>query len=504
MVTITRRLALQLRSVLRRAFGNCRGNGPAIGFIAGKEGLTVRSMSADAAVEYRAPGERAAEALWLPFEVLADVEGKKDDPVDLEATGNGQVSVQWRDGNVPQIVNYEAKEPCEADRDLAPPTVRAVNPPGLLKALHEASEVADPNAAKYATGCLQLCPDGTINATDGRQLLVQSGFTFPWQNAVLVPRSKVFNSPELRHAAAVAVARSGNWAVVSVGPWTIYSRINTDGRYPDVSRHALDPATAAARCRLSEDDRRFLAETLPQLPSDEEGNYPVTLDLNGHIAIRAKAPDQPKPTEVVLTNSQCTGQPIKISMNRMYLQRAMKLGLQDLCVYGAQSQLEGFGDKRKYIWMPLDAASAIPSAEDAIRIESPAAAAQPPISTPKPERKPSAVSEPASNPNGHAPRNGQSQANGQARTNDKAVSNGHATTNGQAKPEIASRKTSSRKAAQQDLAALIDQAEKFRTAAHDLTHQANGLVKALKQHRRQNRAIESTLASIRQLKGLGV
>jgi hypothetical protein len=89
-------------------------------------------------------------------------------------------------------------------------------------------------------------------------------------------------------------------------------------------------------------------------------------------------------------------------------------------------------------------------------------------------------------------------------TNGKAASNGHAATNGQASTNGQARKTSSRKAAQQDLAALIEQAENFRTAAHDLMCQANGLVKALKQHRRQNRVIETTLASIRQLKGLGV
>jgi len=88
--------------------------------------------------------------------------------------------------------------------------------------------------------------------------------------------------------------------------------------------------------------------------------------------------------------------------------------------------------------------------------------------------------------------------------NGKAASNGHAATNGQAKPEVTSHKTSSRRAAQQDLTALIEQAEKFRNAAHDLTHQAGDLVKSLKQHRRQSRAIESTLASLRQLKALGV
>ncbi len=89
-------------------------------------------------------------------------------------------------------------------------------------------------------------------------------------------------------------------------------------------------------------------------------------------------------------------------------------------------------------------------------------------------------------------------SNGSAASNGNGQNNGHAKTNGQA------RKATGRKAELQDAAALIAQAEKFRSALHDLMHQANGLVKALKQHRRQSRAIQSTLDSIRQLKGLGV
>ena len=56
MITITRRLAFQIRSVFRRAFGP-RGLGPVLGFIADAEGLRVRAMSADAAVEYPARSE---------------------------------------------------------------------------------------------------------------------------------------------------------------------------------------------------------------------------------------------------------------------------------------------------------------------------------------------------------------------------------------------------------------------------------------------------------------
>ena len=231
MITITRRLALQLRSVLRRAFGS-RNTGTVVGFIADKAGLTVRSMYADAVVELRVPGERPVDTLWLPLEFLADIEGKKDDPVELQASGNDQVTAHWQDGKVPQLVRYDAKEP--TNKFPALPATFATNRPNLLQALHEASEITDPSNERYAVGCLQLCPDGTINATDGRQALIQSGFTFPWSVPLLIPRSKVFRSPELSDK-PVAVAQSGDWVVLNVEPWTIYLQINTDGRFPDMT-----------------------------------------------------------------------------------------------------------------------------------------------------------------------------------------------------------------------------------------------------------------------------
>ena len=463
---------------MRRAFGNFRGTGPQIGFIAGKEGLTAKSMLGDVAVEYREQGERPTEAIWLPFEFLADVAGKNDEPVDLEATSN-QVSVQWCTSNVPQIVKYENKEPPEKFPLL--PKEFTANRPGLLQALHEASEVTDGDAVRYSTNCLQLCPDGTINATDGRQLLIQSGFAFPWQDAVLVPRNKVFTSPELPQDQPVAVAQSDDWAAISVGRWTVYLRINT-GKYPNLSRYNLDPKTANTRCQLSKSDIRFLAEALPRLPCDDADNFAVTIDLNGSVAIRAKAADQAKPTEIILTNSHWTGEPIRVNTNRIYLQRAIKLGVQELCCYGLESPLAGVDAGRRYIWMPLAPKSAIPPAEDAVRIESPQGKLAAIVTEAVKPRKVPTMSETTTNTNG------------------KAV--GPVETNGKA--ETSSRKTSSRKAAQQDLAALIEQAEKLRTAAHDLMYQAGGLVKGLKQHRRQSRAIQNTLASLRTLKTLGV
>jgi len=478
LITITRRLTQQFRAVLRRAFGQVR-TGPAVGFIADREGLTVKCMCADAAVELRVAGPREPETLWLPLQALDDFEAKKDEPVELTTADNRHVAAQWRDGNVPQVVEYDSPQPPDADKFPASPADFAANPPELLQALHEASDVTDPNNSRYAVGCLQLTPAGEIHATDGRQALVQSGFAFPWKEPLLVPRSKVFHSPELSREGPVDVAQSGDWLVFGVEPWTIYLRITSGGRFPNMERIMPDPANATARCQLSLEDTRFLADTLPRLPCHDEQNSPVTLDVNGHIAIRARAADQAKPTEVVLTNSQCSGEPTRININRTYLKRAMRLGLQEVCLYGAEAALLAHAGNRRLVWMPLEPGAAIEPAEGSVRIESPkvAASASPPPK-PKTERKVQPVSDTIANTSGHA------QANGHAPR-----------TNGQVRKP---------KTSQHDIGSLIEQAVKLRTALHDRMQEAGELVKALKQHRRQSRAVQQTLDQIRTLKTLGV
>ena len=172
------------------------------------------------------------------------------------------------------------------------------------------------------------------------------------------------------------------------------------------------------------------------------------------------------------------------------------LGFQEFLLYGPKAPAACRDANRQYAWALLDPESAIQPADDAIRIEPPRATTDSPHPNPKPKRRvPTVNASTNPNGNGHAPTND----NGHAPTNATASANGHASkTNGQA------RKATGRKAELQDTAALIEQAEKFRTALHDLVYQASGLVKALKQHRRQSRAIRNTIASLRQLKTLGV
>ncbi len=492
MITISRRLALKMRAVIRRALGT-RRLAPAVRFTVAAGTLSVKARSADIAIEHHLPIDTADETLWLPFEFLDDCSGKRDEPVRIESTGKGRVTAQWRDGSVPQIVQYDSAVPPDADKFPTTPETFTENPSGLLKALDDARDTTDPAPTRFAMDCVQWGgATGSLTASDGRHLLVQSGYQFPWQEDLLIPGSKVFGSPELPQDAPIRIGKIGNWVAVVVEPWTIYLAVNVDGRFPDVARHIPSAAEAKAHCSFSVADARFLAETLPRLPCDDDGNRAVTLDLNGHVAVRAKPSDSTRPTEVVLTGSSFSGEPIRVNTNRNYLARAMRLGLRELNITSDETALACFDEHRQYVWMPLSAESAIPPATDAIRIESPGTGVETPATQPQTRRRVSPVTEPVTNSNGNADSNGNGQANGHAKTNGQAKTNGEA------------RKTTGRKAELQDAAALIEQAEKLRTALHDLMHQANGLVKAQKQHRRQSRAIQSTLDSIRQLKGLGV
>jgi hypothetical protein len=187
---------------------------------------------------------------------------------------------------------------------------------------------------------------------------------------------------------------------------------------------------------------------------------------------------------LVLTNSTSSGKSVRININRQYLARAVRFGLNDLCLFGNNSALLGHDEHRTYVWMPLDGESAIKPASNAVRIESPKGESAPPVSQPsKPRRTPS-VPEATTN------------------TNSKAASNGQTAANGQPKVETVKRKSSRRKTGQQDITALIDQAIKFRTSLHNLMHDAGEWAKSLKQHRRQSRAIQSALTSISQVKTL--
>jgi len=477
MIQFARSLARQLRAVLRKAgpIGMGRSPRPPLVLQADKDGLRVRANYIEVGVEFRLPGIRPADIITLLAEALDDFEGRKEDVITLENVGPGIVQARWDDGGVPQVRDYTA--PVKEDLSLFPEEPKKLFPvdTAILKALDDAAQTAAKEGVRFALQKLQLRGGtGEIVSTDGKQLLVRGGFTFPWKGDILVPATSVFACRELPQDVPVAIGKTDKHLCVRIGPWTFLLAIDAEARFPDAK--AVIPAANnnATTCRLTPEDAMFLAKALPRLQGRDGDDAPVTLDLNGHVAVRAKAEGQSRSTEIVLSRSEVFGPAVCFVTNRQYLARAVGLGFRGFRVNKPDDPVVCEVGLKTFVWMPLGKDGALAPSDDALRITS--AGDEPATQPPKKERsqEPMAKQPPVNGQsNGQLPQRGTSD-------------NGHVTDEGHAKNG-------------NGLSAPIAEAQSLKEVLHDAYGRAARLVSGLKRQRKQTRLMATTLASLKQL-----
>jgi hypothetical protein len=372
---------------------------------------------------------------------------------------------------VPQTLAFEAVPPDRVPPFPEPPASGAELPDTFLEALHEASLTTAKASARFAVTRLQLRGRrGEVVGTDGRQLLVWGGFPLPWEDDVLVPRLPLFGHRDTPLTGPVAVGRTEKDVSLRVGPWSFALEIDTVSRYPQVDR--VIPAAAGATTRLLLDpaDAALLIQNLPKLPGRDDAHAPVTLDLGRAPAVRARAAGGPA-AELPLARSAASGRPVRVCMNRDYLRRALQLGFAELQVSGPTQPVCCRDGDRLYLWVPLATEAAVPPDTDAVRVtlSAPAATEPPPIQEQPPD--PPTLTErrrpmPAPTPHGDS-RPGDDRPEGQPPGG---------------------------------FADLFSEAEALRALLHDALGRAGRLLAALKQPRRQARAVETAMTTLRQLR----
>jgi hypothetical protein len=475
MISFSRQQGRRLRGVFRRhALGlNTRGIIPPLVFVAENTQLRVRHAHGPLAIEHVTEGSYGPEqSIALPFDALADLEGREDAPVALEAVGPETTVARWEDRGIPQTREYNITPLDRLPAFPEEPGAFAPMPTDLCAAVTDAALTCDDASTRYALSCVQLRgATRQIVATDGRQLLVQGGYAFPWQDDVLIRRAPLFACKELVHAESAAIGRTANHVVIRAGAWTVFLEIQKESRFPNVDHVlALEPS-ATARLRLDPTDAAFLAPALDRLPGGGEGHARATIDLNGRVAIRARGADGGPVTELVLSRSGYTGAPIQVSANRTFLARALRLGFAELCINDASLPLVSRAGERFYGWQPLDRDSVIPPGDGMITIES-ASFTPPPAQRPEHSTK---VRTPVSDI---------------ARTS-KCEPKAHTQPDG---------RTAEPKAAGSGLGAVIEDAETLCEALTAARTRARSLVMALRKHRKRERLVATTLASLKELR----
>jgi hypothetical protein len=245
--------------------------------------------------------------------------------------------------------------------------------------------------------------------------------------------------------------------ILETGPLTFWLKIDKESRFPNTNQVIPKEASIQSRLHLHPEDAAFLVTSLPKMPGSDNEHFPVTLDLCKPPAVRAKGDGEASLTEVVLAHSKVSGKPVKINVDRRLLYRASKLGFSELLVASPDVPVICRDESRTFVFMPLNPEGVLGTTKDAVRVAS--SEIEPVPSPALPER---------SEPPMPTPQNGNGENNGRS---DQTTG----------------------------LMDLIAEAESVRDMLQQATSRTARLVSSLKQQRRQTRAMQQAMASLRQL-----
>ncbi|QDT16774.1 hypothetical protein [Alienimonas californiensis] len=504
-ITLPRRTLHAFRTVLKKHLGlKARDDGPPVRIDAGAEGGTrLTAVGPDGrGVSLLIPGDRPPAGLVLPFNLLAEAGAAKNGDVSLaEANGGAAVVANWDEKGVPRSARGSLEK---QDRDraatFAPPAVGSFHDPGpgFAAALRSAVAVTDAESTRYALGCVRLDPHaGRIEATDSHHLLIARGYSFPWEQPVLLPAPHVLSCSQLKDA-ELRVARVTDGpkvplVVLSVGDWTLWTPEARDARFPDLDR-VVPGGEGKASVSLSGADAAFLADRLDRLPGVGADRRPVTLEAKDGLFLIRAADEGGRPVELATASSQVSGTAICVA-DRRFVGRALSNGCTEIVLNGAEEPVrcDAAGTETLSTTIVFATLAGDPvSAKDAVRLtadeptnSAPPRAAETPVAV-----REGRTSQPAS-PTRTAPtmpRNRIAQNANGYRTNGDA--NGHAV-RGEENPDTSP-----------DHDALLERVSALGSTLSDAASEARSLATDLRKLKRRNRTVTSALAGLKRLGSL--
>ncbi len=364
MILFTRAAARDFKMLLGRCVsGRPRGPGPhvVIQFEAGRRTVTATTPDGVRLAHTSSPEGDRDELLVLPATVLTEVEGSTDEAVTLERQSKLRAAVRWHGGGKPRTLPVELILPGKQHEPAQPPALSSVSAT-ILAALQECGRSAAKDNGRYALSRVQVQGKaGRVVGTDGKMALLWRGFTFPFQDDVLVPALSVFGSTPLSVAKEVRVGRTATHLVLAAGPWSVWLPTDVTSRYPDVAD--VIPKHAPTVVGIDKRDAVEFLKVVATLPGHATENRPVTIDANASIRIRGRDPDTLETEEVTLIRSTAIGPPACVALDRRVLSRALSLGCHTF-QFSPDKPLVGEGDGITVIVAPLDPTLIVPASDE--------------------------------------------------------------------------------------------------------------------------------------------
>jgi hypothetical protein len=308
----------------------------------------------------------------------------------------------------------------------------------------------------------------------------------------------------------VGLGRTDTHVTLVAGPWTLALLIEKSKHFPETRSVIPSKTKLPTTLRLADEDVAFLVCALPE-PPNKEDFAPSTLDLGSDAVVRTTGQDGAI-VEIILARSSVVGPAVRLGTNPRYLLRALALGFREFHIGQPAHPVLSHDGLRSFMWMPLDQGILAPSSNALRLVSTQGASTSPggwrtkrttPLTPPAPPPPPAPPTPPMPpTPMATTPKPGPEEMS-LAVPLSTAITT-HIAERRKAVTESPNGAAPTREGvASPGMEELITEVEALRGTLQDAQVRLGRLAAALKQQRRQARAVQAAMASLRQLPEFG-
>lgn len=312
-----------------------------------------------------------------------------------------------------------------------------------------------------------------VVSTNGRALFSANSFSLDLKESLIIPTRKFLGWSGVWEEEMCRIAyqpgkedektkvREAGWVQFKTNHWTFTTR-QIQGLYPNWKQVVPTPTQNWTTIKLSDPSIKQALQVISKLPGDYAMDYPVRLRIDqNRLKLEGRNKEDKEWTSIVVQEGNITGKPITVALNRHYLVRALKLGLNSVEIQDALSPLVFTNLGKKVIIMPVSLEGPKPTP-----VPAPASSDTP---APTAEQTPSTSAQPETS----------------TPTNNERTEMSKATT------------TTEIQAPESAIKSVVQQIEKIKDTLRDVISDFNEVIASLKTAEKEKKASDKEIESIR-------
>ena len=330
---------------------------------AGLVTLEGTDLDSTASFRFKEKSEGPAVKLLVPFERLQKALKQTNGRVELSLNSKDEVTVRtfWRDTPIEEKVHVPYI-------DDFPPTQKVegegvVLPENLRNTFRQAMECASEDESRPVINSVYLDVEEKkghyVVSTNGRILFSANSFHFGLKNSVAVPTRKFlgWNGWWTGGEALLAVKPAANdkettWIKVTTDQWTFITK-GVDAKYP-VWKNVVPSEKVNTRITIPSGAIDGVLEIIARLPGEDSPNHDIILNVaKNTLVLQGRAKGAEKPVAVPVVEADVEGKAVVIAINRYYLVKALRFGLNQFDIIDELTPLVITNGGKRMIIMPI-------------------------------------------------------------------------------------------------------------------------------------------------------